>query len=1215
VETARLEKFAKNARRYLMENVEKKLIQVLAVYSDARRITPKQVKQLEEEIAETCGVKADKLTQKLDTALLLHIIEKVAYTWFNRFCALRFMDLHNYNRVKIVSPLPGRLQPEILEEAKAGHIDEQIVSDNNKRQRVLNLLTGKETHPDPQSEAYRILLISACNYYAKIMPFLFEYLDDWTELLLPDDLLSGNSILFATREAMDADNCKEVEVIGWLYQFYISEKKDAVQAGVKNGKKVQANEIPAVTQLFTPHWIVKYMVQNSLGRLWLNSKTSSKLKDKMEFYIEDSNNPENETGLLKIHNPEEIKFCDPCCGSGHILTYAFDLLYEIYSEEGYAPNAIPLLIITKNLFGIEIDERAATLAAFALTMKAREKNPAWFKQNISPQICLLKNIKLEQEEIENYMEHCGRDLFTCNMERMLYQFEFADTFGSLIIPYEQNIAELTTELEKKNFTDNLFLELIHKKVLQILKQADFLSSKYQVVVTNPPYLNKGMNDLLSNYLKDNYPDFKYDLFSAFVYRCSILGINKAHIGMMNPNVWMYLSSYEKLRQWIIKEKTLTNLVELPLTGFSGATVQICSYNFINTFCSAYKGAYIRLVNFKGAEEEMCEYTIRANKNPDCGYFYKISSSEFNKIPGSPIAYWVNDNIRQAFIKGTQIGKISAPRKGNTTTDNNRFIRFWLEVSREKCAFDFKSSIEIKQLGLKWVPYNKGGGYRKWYGFNEFLVNWFDNGKEIKEIPHSVIANEQYFFKPGLTWSTVTSKKFSIRKFGYGYIFDNGGCCIFGEDSILDNLLLFMNSIVFEKLYSDLNPTLNFQSGDVAKVPFIEPNVELLNLVPKLLFISKSDWDSYETSWDFTELPLLSYRQEGLTLQDSYNRLREKWIEMTLEMKAMEEENNRIFIEAYNLQEELTPEVPLKEITLTCNPYYRYGIDAPLLTNIYSSKDSHIIPISDKGIIRERYGNYKFDDKGNYKFPINEQLEKRLLADTMKDFISYAVGCMFGRYALDKPGLILANQGETIVDYLQQIPSPVFMPDKDNILPILEDDWFSDDLANRFNVFLKVCFGKDQFSLNHNFMEKALGKPLRTYFLKDFYVEHTKRYKKRPIYWLISSPQGSFNALIYVHRYTPDTLSLILNGYLKEYIFKLRARVKELQKQSENPNLSLREKMFIQKEINRRNGMLMELENWSNNEFYQLASQRIELDLDDGIKVNYLKFGNLLKPIP
>ncbi|MBU0810846.1 MAG: BREX-1 system adenine-specific DNA-methyltransferase PglX [Gammaproteobacteria bacterium] len=557
-------------------------------------------------------------------------------------------------------------------------------------------------------------------------------------------------------------------------------------------------------------------------------------------------------------------------------------------------------------------------------------------------------------------------------------------------------------------------------------------------------------------------------------------------------------------------------------------------------------------------------------------FFRASATDFKKIPGGPLAYWVSDRVRYVFGIGTPIGAIAAPRKGNTTTDNNRFLRFWPEVSKNSIGLYQSVRDEFKSGALKWCPYNKGGGYRKWYGFNEFLVNWEFDGEEIKSIPHSVIANEQFFFKPGLTWSTVTSGRFSIRQFEQGFIFDNGGCCVFGDKKTLSHLLPFMNSSVFISLFSEINPTLNFQSGEVAKVPFLESSA--YDRLGCGYEITKADWDSYETSWDFTSLTLLQPDHRQPMVKASYQKLRAHWHEMTLQMQRLEEENNRIFIDVYGLQGELTPDVPLNEITLTCNPYYRYGGDKS-----------------------------------------EEELEAMLLADTMRELVSYAVGCMFGRYSLDKSGLILANQGETLADYLAQVPKPSFPADDDNVIPLLDGDWFPDDITLRFRQFLRVAFGDAHYEDNLAFIEQALnvkGKRnygLRDYFLGEFYADHVKRYKKRPIYWLFSSPKGTFSALVYLHRYRPDTVSVVLS-YLRDFRKKLASRLDYLQQVAINPSASQSEKTKASKEADTIKKQLFELDDYERDTLYPLATEQVELDLDDGVKVNYLKLGAALKKI-
>lgn len=1184
MDTTRLERFAKYARRYLMEQVGNKLQQVLAPDSDARRYYPKQVQAIEEELQRS------SLTPK--TYHLSPLAEQVAYTWFNRFCALRFMDVNAYNKVNVISPLPGHFQPEILEEAKAGHIDETLVN-AKYRNLVFDLLSGKETHPDPQSEAYRILIRSVCNYYAETMPFLFERIDDWTELLMPDDLLSGNSILAYTREAMVPGVCKDVEVIGWLYQYYIAEKKTEVQDGVKKGKKVQSKDIPAVTQLFTDHWIVQYMVENSLGSLWLNNRPNSRLKDMMDYYgrYKHDTNQNRDNVLTKLSSPEDITFCDPCCGSGHILTYAFDLLYEIYSEEGYSPTEIPKLIIDKNLYGIEIDERAAELSALALTMKAREKDKLWFSRKIEPHVCCLKNIRLSVDEIERYLGRCGRDIFTLNFERMLTQFEHADTYGSLIVPHEQDIESIRDLLNAKDFNGDVFLAPTHNKVLKLIDQADYLSTKYQVVVTNPPYLGKGMNQILSEYLKENFKDVKSDLFSAFVCRCSMLGLPDSYIGIMSPNVWMYIATYEKLRKWMVKFKTLTNLVELPLSGFTGATVQICAYNFFNNNKPGVLGRYIRLVDFKGGATEMAKYARDAIANPNCEYFFRRTTSDYSKIPGMPIAYWASPNVLLSFQKNHSLGDYIETREGLTTGDNDVFLRLWAECSKTSVGFNIGSTKESVESKKRWFPYIKGGDYRKWYGNLEYVVNWFNDGEELRENIDPATGrirshnyNGDYGFRQGFTWSGVTIGKFSVRDVHKGFMFDAKGPMGFAKnDRDLSVIQCFLNSKTAELFLRILAPTLDFKLGQVMRLPFVlcdNPNIAKIHYT--VYQTEKHDWDSYETSWDFQQYPLLRARFEGLCLRECYTKQREHWIENTLKMQELEEENNRIFIDAYGLKGEIEPKVSLKEITLTCNPYYRYGAEEVL-------------------------------DAG--RSPQIAELEKRLLADTMKELISYAVGCMFGRYSLDKPGLILANQGETLGDYLKQVPDPSFIPDKDNVIPVLEREWFDDDIVNRFYSFLKVAFGSDHFSQNIGYIEEAIGKDIRTYFIKDFYNDHVKMYKKRPIYWLFSSPKGSFNALVYMHRYTPDTASIVLSDYLREYVFKLKNKVTELSKIEEGGDSSQKEKIKARKEIDKIEQIISELEYWEQDALYPTATQKISIDLDDGVKVNYAKFSKVLKRIP
>ena len=1225
----RLKRFAQDARRYLIDQVNTKLSEVLALGSDAAtydKTKPLYTGLLKEIEKVTGGRYHVSGGLSPDTCDLKPLAERVAYTWFNRLTALRYMDLKHFNPVGIISPQSGDTLPQILAEAKLGVIDSSLI-DPSDRDRALGLLSGTIASTyhkgDAQSEAYRILLLSACNHIGKSLPFLFKPIKDWMELLLPDDLLGEHGILAMIREVMTEDACQDVEVIGWLYQYYISEKKDEVFANVKKGKKVQSAEIPAVTQLFTPHWIVKYMVQNSLGRLWLESHPKSSLKAKMEYYVQaDAVPPTDKTDSIQkgasasACTPEEIKFCDPCCGSGHILTYAFDLLYEIYSEEGYDPIDIPRLIISKNLYGIEIDERASELAAFALSMKAREKDRQWFSRGIDPQICCLENIRFDKDEIEPYLDRCGRDIFTLNFERMLSQFEHADTYGSLIVPFEQDIEGIRELLNAIDFSGDVFLAPTHKKVLKLINQADYLRSKYQVVVTNPPYMGKGMSDKLSKYLSENYQDAKSDLFSAFIMRNQNLCLPGGQLGFMTPFVWMFISSYEKLRKHLIKHTCITSLVQLEYSGFDGATVPICTFTLANLTNPYYKGGYIKLSDFKGAENQ-APRTIEAIANPDCGWFFRCKTSDFSKIPGAPIAYWVSDKMIAIYKQAKQFNDIADPRQGFATGDNERYLRYWHEVPNERTIHEATEVHFVWKANKKWVPCNKGGQFRRWYGNNDYYVAFDKVNYEFLLDSGNHLPSRTFCFKEGWSWSTISSSKASYRFSPAGRVFETKGSVCFPRN-VQDTFVIggYLNSSLIIHFLAVSSPTLDFHEGPLRRIPYLNPQRkdDIVSIVNECINSSKLDWDSYETSWDFQQLPLLGVRCQGLGVRDCYAKLREQWKDNTLKMQELEEENNRIFIDAYGLEDEIKPEVPLREITLTCNPYYRYQVSGDRCQG---------------ADVRE--------------FPINEDLEKRLLADTMKELISYAVGCMFGRYSLDKPGLILANQGEGLDDYVVKVlgvsglgvrgqglgvrdsgsgeaalkPNTQnlklsFMPDKDNVIPILEGEWFADDIVSRFTEFLKVAFGTEKYSENISFIEEALGKDLRTYFMKDFYNDHVKRYKKRPIYWLFSSPKGSFNALIYMHRYTPDTVSILLNGYLREYIHKLRAKVTQLEHQLGSGSLSEREKMLTRKEIERLKDIISELEAWESKVILPLAEKRLEIDLDDGVKVNYGKFGEALK---
>jgi len=1155
MDTSKLRRFAQNARRTLLDLVENRLQLVLQPNSAARREAPAAVKQLETQI------QASNREQ---------VIDRVAYTWFNRFCALRYMDVNRVNRISVVSPLDGQFQPEILAEAKMGHIDEEMVPAPIQA-KVRALLDGTASSPDPQQEAYRLLVVAACNYWQRAMPFLFEAIADYTELLMPDDLLSGNSILAYTREAMTPDACQDVEVIGWLYQFYISEKKDEVFEGLKKNRKITPENIPAATQLFTPHWIVCYLVENSLGRLWLLNQPNSKLAGQMDYYIAPQ---EAVTDFLRIAKPEDIKLCDPACGSGHMLTYAFDLLYAIYEEEGADPAEIPEKILTHNLYGIEIDERAAELAAFALTMKARGKQRRFLNKRIQPNICVLRPIKIAPQDLDAYVAEVGRDLFTANLRTLLTQFEEADNFGSLIRPEAMDFAEIRRVLAEKGIGNQLLLEHVHGDVLRVLEQAEYLSQRYQVVVANPPYMgNGGLNGRLGAWAKDNYPDSKADLFAMFIERNLDLVAKQGAVGMITMQSWMFLSSYEKLRANLLNNKTLVTMAHLGPRAFDsigGEVVSTTAFVFESAQQRERKGDYLRLVD--GSSEAEKDRMIReAIRNRDCGWYHRAASADFQKIPGGPIAYWISQKILATFEEPS-LGDVIITEGQNKTADNSRFARLIWEVNCDHVGRD-----------RKWLEYAKGGSFRKWYGNIEHVVDWSPEARSHYRRDSSCrIVDDRFWYLEGITWTDITSGGTSFRYLPSETTFDMSGPTAFFEHrESIEKYLCLLNSQYTRQLLPLINPTLHAQLRDIKAIPMLRAASDkagLAELAKTCISLAKEDWDSYEQSLRFKAHPFVESKCAEPTLSKKYLELRNYWTEKTKELQCFEEKNNCIFIDAYGLQDELTPDVPLAEITLTCNPHYRYSGDKS-----------------------------------------EQELEDLLRGDTMREFISYAVGCMFGRFSLDKPGLILANQGETLEDYLRQVPEPRFTPDADNVIPLLDGDWFPDDITGRFREFLRVTFGDEHYEENLHFIETALGKkgkplPIRDFFLKDFYTDHVKRYKKRPIYWLFSSPKGSFNALIYLHRYRPDTASIVLQ-YLRDFRSKLVSERDHQTQVSISTSASQGEKTKALKRIEELKKILVELDDYERDTLYPLATNQVALDLDDGVKVNYAKLGAALKKIP
>jgi len=1153
MDTNALKKFAQSARNLLIDQVTARLDMVLAEGAAARREHPKAIAKLE---AAANNNRAQ-------------VIEQAAYTWFNRFTALRFMDVTGLTNPRVVSPADGATRPEILAEAMAGNLPDRA------RPEIAEYLNGTRPAHDGQAEAYRLLLIHTCNEWHGAMPYMFERADmldraeDYTELLMPDDLLSPDSILARLREVMTEDACQDVEIIGWLYQFYISEKKDQVFAGLKKNQKITAENIPAATQLFTPHWIVRYLVENSLGRLWLLNRPQSKLAAKMDYYIAPE---EPETDFLRITRPEDIRICDPACGSGHMLTYAFDLLYEIYAEEGHDAAEIPGLILKHNLTGIEIDDRAGALAAFALSMKAAARlgRRRFLRMEEKPDIVVLQDVRFTSVEMQDVAAVVGKDLFTDELRETLGQFEQAKNFGSLIVPKLRDPAETLRVVAARDFGGDLLLKEVQERVVAVLRMAEALSSKYHVAVANPPYMGgKGMNGKLGDFVKASYPDSKSDLFAVFMERALGLCAKHGLMAMINMQSWMFLSSYEKLRVKLLSDAMILSMAHLGERAFDsigGAVVSTTAFVIENAHSLNHEGTFIRLVD--GSSEAEKERQLKeAIQKKESDWFYRASAEDFEKIPGSPIAYWVSDSTRHAFGVGEPFRGVGFPKVGMQTSNNEKYLRLWHEISIDPFAFSSNEN-------PIWIKYIKGGPFRRWYGNLDYLLHFNGSSGHILSQKNATVLPLENLLLPKGTWTDLTSGKFNARFAPTDSFHDISGHCFYPEKDDLNWLLGYANSPNFNAFLSIVNSSFHFQVGDIGKMPILPVNKSQVSQnVTTLIETSKSDWDAYETSWDFTTLPVLSFEHRAESLADTYANLRTHWQGMTDEMQRLEEENNRIFIDAYGLADELTPGVPIEEITLTCNPAYRYGV------------------------------------KGS-----EEDREARLREDTVAEFLHYAVGCMFGRYSIDAPGLILANQGEGIEDYLARVPEPTFAPDRDNVIPVLDADWFADDIVTRARDFLRVTFGEAKFRENLAFIETALGKDLRKWFNRDFFDYHVRRYKKRPIYWMFSSPKGTFNALIYMHRYRPDTVSVVLNQYVREFIHKLEVERTRLEKLAVDPAATPAQQTKAQKETATVIKQIAELTEWEREVVYPMAQQKIAIDLDDGVKRNYPLFAGALKPI-
>ena len=1156
-----------------------------------------------EEIFNIPSTHRDTLVKLINEKGYEQVIEEVAYTWFNRFMGLRFMEVNDYlpTGVRILSSEDeGKSEPDVL--TKINDIEDEL----NLNIDYVYELQDKGTE-QAREELYKYILIKQCNELGKIIPQMFEKIQDYTELLFPDNLLQEGSVIRKMVTDIDEEDWKEeVEIIGWMYQYYISEKKDEVFAALKKNVKITKENIPAATQLFTPKWIVKYMVENSLGRLWLEGHPNEELQKEWKYYLEEADQePEVEEELKKIREehshltPEDIKVLDPCMGSGHILVYAFDVLYQIYKEAGYGEREIPRKILQNNIYGLDIDDRAAQLASFALIMKARGYNRRLFREiereEIELNLCSIEESNGISKEVIEYFAN-GNQQLKEDIEYLVAVFTDAKEYGSILevesINFE-GVKKRLIEIEADgNFMFGDYRRVILNKIPNLMKQCINMSKKYEVCITNPPYMGiRNMNQKLAEYVSRLYPNSKYDLFSVLMEKGIIYTKSKKYCAMITPNSWMFLTSFEIMRKQIIDTSIMVNMAHLGYGTF-GADFGTTSYVMRNKKNIKYKSVYIRLADYRNIEDKEENFNNERLK-------YHCDYKTFLQIPRIPFSYWANIGILNAFQNGKPISDLAVARQGMATSDNDRFVRNWSEISYNKIGFGCKSSEEAIRSKAKWFPFNKGGGFRKWYGNNEYLVNWENDGFEVKEYATSLyksytrtIKSISYYFKPGATWNAITSSSaLSLRYFGEGFLFSNAGMAMFKmENSNFDSIMAcsYLNSKISDKILELISPTLNYNQGDIAQIPILmkeEWNKKIRQLGQDSINISKGDWDSFENSWDFKVHPLLKFLNKGQQhkLESVFLIWKAKCEEAFKQLKYNEEELNRIFIDIYGLQDELTPEVEDKDITI-------------------------------RKADRER---------------------------DIRSFISYAVGCMFGRYSIDAEGLIYAGgdfsdkwqvvndkwhvrkidkdeEGNVISD---SWADATFVPDVDNIIPITEYEYFEDDIVSRFIDFVKVVYGDETLEENLDFIAESLGvkanetsrQTIRRYFLKEFYKDHLKVYQKRPIYWMFDSGKNDgFKALVYMHRYNESTVAKLRTDYLHSLQRKYEAEILRLQTVAESTTLSAREKTQAKKNIDKINKKIEECKLYDQ-VVAHVANERISIDLDDGVKHNYGLFQGIKVP--
>ena len=1124
-----------------------------------------------------------------------HVMEEVAYTWFNRFAALRFMEVNGYlpTHIRVFTDDEGRFRPQILSEAIHMELDGLDMT------KVYQLKADNQ-----EEELFKYLLIVHCNALNGILPGMFQKIEDYTELLLPDYLLREGSVIEQMVTLIPEDDWKDqVQIIGWLYQYYNTEPKDKVFADLKKNIKISKEHIPAATQLFTPDWIVHYMVENSLGRLWLEGHPNNELKSEWKYYLDEAEQePDVQTQLAEIRKqyaalkPEEILTIDPCAGSGHILCVLFDVLVQIYEDYSYTAREAAASIVQNNLWGLDIDDRAAQLAYFAVMMKARQYDRRFFTREVQPHVYAIQESNSIHRDHLHYLGHglsaIERNNAVNQMNALLDAFIDAKEYGSILQPGAYDWALLSrfvadTTPEQQVTFDESGVEATQAQLRLMIAQGQALAQKYHAVVTNPPYMGaSGMGDKLSDFVKSNYPDSKSDLFAVFMERCRQMAVNNAFQAMITQHSWMFLSSFEKLRTKLLTVD-IVNMAHLGARAFEeigGEVVQTTSFVMRKSHVADYKGEYCRLI--EPTTQQGKEDMFLAGENR-----YAADQSNFSKIPGAPVAYWVSENVISDFVNGIKFAQYCKACSGLKTGDNERFTHMWYEVCFAKIGIAISNTELAKKSNYKWFPYNKGGNGRCWFGNRELVVNFENDGAEIRQTAQNGISiritSYENYYHEGITWTALTSSRNTFRYSPVGSLFDsNKGPMFFHHDKeMLYYLLGLFNSNVAQYILNAMNPSLSLQNGDMENFPvLLMRKDEAYKIVDKNIRLSRTDWDAFETSWDFQRHPLVTpaIDQHYMLLSDCWRDWERACADRFAQLKANEEELNRIFIDIYGLQDELTPDVDDKDVTV----------------------------------------------------------RKADLSRDIRSLISYAVGCMVGRYSIYKKGLMFAGGDWSEEPFLQALwddagmqyvqaegnmtpmmdlnPQKVVLPDKDGILPITDDEYFSDDIVTTFVNWVRVVYGEATLEENLTFIADALGgkgsprEVIRNYFLNDFYKDHLKIYQKRPIYWLFDSgKKNGFKALVYMHRYQPDTIARVRTDYVHEMQSRYRTAIADVEQRLNDASTS--ERVKLTKRLNALQAQADELRQYEE-KIHHLADQMIAIDLDDGVKVNYAKFADVLATI-